>query len=573
MNASLTMLAQTTTVKRRIGAGAAAVALSFALATGCGSSIAAIDLQSAVDDANAAVQASGAEAGGRDEHALAQRLLEESVRQQDGGDAWASYYLAVRAAYTADVARVSARDERARRRLDRLRQDTLEAKLRAAQAGSEASITRRLIAETLQARAEADAAAARQDAEKARGRATQTDADAQLSVEKALAEAELSKAQFLMDLATEAEAGTHDADGYARAQGLIDATDGLLAEGSNRAARLKAIEAYRAASDTRQAALNKQGAQRSQSTEARFGRAVDAAMQIGRAAAEVDRARDADAVRHAPAEFGAATDALTRAEAAHAAGSYPEAARLATAAGEAAHRAIVAGEGAKTRDMATRRREEQEAMVKDAVLRVRRAADTLDTLTRRLSPGDLATAGSYADLAESALADSNLDLAVANADRAHGLMDAVERKGADSKEAEAGLVSKAKSLPDTQAFTTSKGVVLRVTGDLFAVGKTELKKSAYPSVAKLAAALLPAAGSYDVVVEGHTDKSGDADTNVRLSKERAGAFAKLLAEYLGAAGSNVTSTGYGAKQLIAGVAPTDASNRRIEIVVLTRKAS
>ncbi|MBT5713213.1 OmpA family protein, partial [Candidatus Poribacteria bacterium] len=93
------------------------------------------------------------------------------------------------------------------------------------------------------------------------------------------------------------------------------------------------------------------------------------------------------------------------------------------------------------------------------------------------------------------------------------------------------------------------------------------------SVAKLAAALLPAAGSYDVVVEGHTDKSGDADTNVRLSKERAGAFAKLLAEYLGAAGSNVTSTGYGAKQLIAGVAPTDASNRRIEIVVLTRKAS
>ncbi|MBT7101740.1 hypothetical protein HN937_30460, partial [Candidatus Poribacteria bacterium] len=306
MNASLTMLAQTTTVKRRIGAGAAAVALSFALATGCGSSIAAIDLQSAVDDANAAVQASGAEAGGRDEHALAQRLLEESVRQQDGGDAWASYYLAVRAAYTADVARVSARDERARRRLDRLRQDTLEAKLRAAQAGSEASITRRLIAETLQARAEADAAAARQDAEKARGRATQTDADAQLSVEKALAEAELSKAQFLMDLATEAEAGTHDADGYARAQGLIDATDGLLAEGSNRAARLKAIEAYRAASDTRQAALNKQGAQRSQSTEARFGRAVDAAMQIGRAAAEVDRARDADAVRHAPAEFGAA---------------------------------------------------------------------------------------------------------------------------------------------------------------------------------------------------------------------------------------------------------------------------
>lgn len=557
----------------RVYAAAAVTAFACGLLMGCGASIAAIDLQSAIDDANAATQLASGAASGLEEYTLARRLLEEAVRQQDGGDAWVSYYLAVRAAYTADLARVSARDARARNRLVRLRQDALEARMRAAQLAAETSDTRRVIAETIQARAEADAVAARQEATRANDHATQMDADARVAVEKGQADAELAKARFLMDLATDAEAATHDPNGYASAQNLLDETNALLAEGAYRAARLKAIEAYRAADDTRLVAQSKQGSRQSQSADARLRQAVDAAAAIGRARAAVDRARDADAPRHAPTEFADAADALAKADAAHANGLYGEASRLATQAGDAAGRAIVVGEGAQERDLATHRREEQEAMVKDAVRRVRRAGDTLDALTVRLSPTELTTARSYADLAESALRDDNLDLAVANADRAHGLMDHIERRASDVKAAEADLVAKAKDLKDTQAFTTSKGIVLRVTGDLFDVGKTALRKDAYPAVSKIGAALRPAVDAYAVVVEGHTDRSGDAETNIRLSKERAAAFTKLLIQYLGAPGADVTSTGYGARQLIAGVPVTDARNRRIEIVVLTRKPS
>ena len=212
-------------------------------------------------------------------------------------------------------------------------------------------------------------------------------------------------------------------------------------------------------------------------------------------------------------------------------------------------------------------------MVKDAVLRVRRAPDTLDALTRRLSPSDLANAVSYADAAEEALTAGNVDGAVGSADRAHALMDGVEQRATDVKDTEADLVAGSKTLPDTQAFTTSKGVVLRLSGPFFSVGKTELRKASLPSVAKFAAAVRDAAGQYAVVVEGHTDKSGDDATNVQLSKARAAAFATALEQYLGVPSATVSSDGYGAKQLISGIPPTDARNRRIEIVILTRKPS
>lgn len=552
----------------RVGAFACAVSVLV----GCGASIAAIDLQSAIDDANAAVQRAAVSASGAQEYALAQRLLEEAARQQDGGDAWASYYLAVRAAYTADLAAVVARDETARRELGRLRQDALEARLRAAQLAAETSDTRRVIAETIQARAEADAVASRQEADRANDHSTQIDRDARVAIEKGKAEAELAKAQFLMGLAADADAATHDADGFGRAQSVLAEAKALLSSGDYGAARLRAIEAHRAADDTRLTARAKRGSQETRTTDTRLKEAVDAAGALGAASAAVDRARDAEAAAHAPVEFAEATNALAKAEQAHAAGSYPEASRLAAAAGEAAARAIIAGEGAQERDSTARRREEQEAMVKDAVLRVRRSGDSLDALTLRLSPTDLKTARTYADLAEAALADENLDLAVVNADRAHGLMDQVERRATDAKAVEADLVEKAKDLKNTQAFTARRGVVLRVSGDMFDVGKTELRRDAYPAVAKVAAALRSAVDAYSIVVEGHTDKSGDADANVKLSQQRAAAFMKLLTQYLGAPNADVKSVGYGARQLIAGVPVADPRNRRIEIVVLTRKS-
>jgi len=553
-------------------AGAAAAAV-VSLLPGCGASVAAVDVQSAIDDAGIVIATATADANGTPEFALAQKLLDESVSQQDGGDAWASYYLALRASYTADAARVAARHDHASKRLDQLRGDTLDERLQAAQTRADTAETRQAIAETIQERAEADAATARAEAERANTNAAQTTTDSQANVEKAQAQADLSKAEFLLGLATEADAETHDPGGYAATQSLIAETEALMEKESYRSARLKAIEAYAAARDARLAAVSKAGTERSRSTEARFQSAIAAARLLGTASAAVERAQAAHASDPVPPAVQAAMDTLAQADAAHADGSYAEASRLAGEAAEGARAAIVSGEQAQAEEEAARRREELEAMVKDAVLRVRRAPDTLDALTRRLSPTALENASAYADAAESALAEGNIDAAVASADGVQAVMDAVEQRASDVKAAEAAIVEAAKGLPDTQAFRTSKGVVLRLSSPFFAVGKTELKRASLPSVAKFAAAVRDAARNYDILVEGHTDKSGDADTNAQLSKDRASAFATALEQYLGVPDASVESNGYGAKQLISGIPPTDARNRRIEIVVRTRKSS
>lgn len=68
-----------------------------------------------------------------------------------------------------------------------------------------------------------------------------------------------------------------------------------------------------------------------------------------------------------------------------------------------------------------------------------------------------------------------------------------------------------------------------------------------------------------VVIEGHTDSVGSAQSNKQLSQKRANAVAKILIEQYAVAASRVTAKGYGEEQLLV-VEKTkadQAANRRV----------
>src|SRR5688572_28206176 len=71
----------------------------------------------------------------------------------------------------------------------------------------------------------------------------------------------------------------------------------------------------------------------------------------------------------------------------------------------------------------------------------------------------------------------------------------------------------------------------------------------------------------DILIEGHTDKTGAEDYNIRLSENRSGAVEDYL-ELRKVKGARITTKGYGEQQLIS---ENDQENRRVEVAIYANK--
>ena len=116
------------------------------------------------------------------------------------------------------------------------------------------------------------------------------------------------------------------------------------------------------------------------------------------------------------------------------------------------------------------------------------------------------------------------------------------------------------------ALATGDRVVAR--GILFDSGSARLAGSSTAELEQLLAALESTPG-LRIRIEGHTDASGGASTNQRLSQQRAEAVKGWLTGR-GVAGSRLEAVGYGEDRPVAdnGTAAGREQNRRVEIVGL-----
>lgn len=71
-----------------------------------------------------------------------------------------------------------------------------------------------------------------------------------------------------------------------------------------------------------------------------------------------------------------------------------------------------------------------------------------------------------------------------------------------------------------------------------------------------------------VVVEGHTDSSGNADKNLALSQARADSVVKFLVERQNLGRDRLLPKGKGSTEPASGLAPTDPKNRRVVFKVV-----
>ncbi len=118
-------------------------------------------------------------------------------------------------------------------------------------------------------------------------------------------------------------------------------------------------------------------------------------------------------------------------------------------------------------------------------------------------------------------------------------------------------------------FNSSNDIVLRLGGLSFDIGKSEIKDEHVPLLEKVKE-IIQMFPEARLVVEGHTDASGDASANVLLSEKRAFAVMQYLRQSLLISADRIQSIGYGADRPIASNQTTKgrAKNRRIDVIIM-----
>jgi len=118
-------------------------------------------------------------------------------------------------------------------------------------------------------------------------------------------------------------------------------------------------------------------------------------------------------------------------------------------------------------------------------------------------------------------------------------------------------------------FNASNDIVLRLSGISFDIGKAYLKDSHVPILEKVneIVKMFPDA---KLVIEGHTDATGDANGNMLLSEKRAYAIMQYLRQSLLISAGRIKSIGFGSDKPVATnkTKAGRAMNRRIDIIIM-----
>ena len=128
--------------------------------------------------------------------------------------------------------------------------------------------------------------------------------------------------------------------------------------------------------------------------------------------------------------------------------------------------------------------------------------------------------------------------------------------------------------PETSSSEQSdkqKSIDLYVT---FRSGSSELSNTAENQLNELAGAIThPSLANNKFIIAGHTDASGSADFNKRLSEARAVTVKRYLILNHGIPADKLTTVGWGEEKLKMPLLPRDASNRRVEITAIPEAKS
>ena len=117
-------------------------------------------------------------------------------------------------------------------------------------------------------------------------------------------------------------------------------------------------------------------------------------------------------------------------------------------------------------------------------------------------------------------------------------------------------------------FNSSNDIVLRLNGMSFDVGQANIKDEHIPLLEKVKEVIRMFPDAF-IVVEGHTDASGDASQNMLLSEKRAYEVTQYIRQSMLVSADKIKSMGFGMERPIASNQTEEgrSQNRRIDIIL------
>jgi len=150
--------------------------------------------------------------------------------------------------------------------------------------------------------------------------------------------------------------------------------------------------------------------------------------------------------------------------------------------------------------------------------------------------------------------------------RSEQLAEQKDRVLLDARQREIDSLSR--EVSEMKARETDRGIELTMGDVLFDTGRATLKPGAALNLSRLAA-FLRAHPDRTVMIEGHTDSTGSAESNMALSLARAQSVASALVAD-GVDGARITPRGLGEASPVASndTVAGRLQNRRVEIVIV-----
>lgn len=204
-------------------------------------------------------------------------------------------------------------------------------------------------------------------------------------------------------------------------------------------------------------------------------------------------------------------------------------------------------------------------------LTLQQVAIAQETASRKSAEMEIANAGAQRDQVRLEARTAEADNARAQADRAQRTsgLQAEELRSIRAQAVldQARIEQQQQMLKELNAKQTERGMVITLGDVLFSINRAQLSSSGVYNVRKLGDFLNQYPG-HNVLIEGHTDSTGNRSINQPLSEHRADAVRAVLID-MGIKRARIQTRGYAEQYPVASNASTNGRqlNRRVEIIL------